>query len=313
MSQPEISIVSPVFKAAEIVDELVRQLSGAVSTITDDFEIILVEDGSPDASWEKIHKNCSEDPKVKGIKLSRNFGQHYALSAGLQEARGKFVVVIDCDLQDDPAFIPELYRKAQEGFDVVFTSKKQRSHSFLKNITAGLFFKVFNFLSDTQTASIDVGSYSMLSRKVVDQYNRLGDAHRHYLMLLRFLGFRSVTIPVTHRQRYSGKSSYNLSRLIRHAINGITSESDKLLRLSIYFGFLLAFFAMLAAAYIIVMYFIQGFYPGWPSIFVAILFSTGMLLISIGITGIYIGKTFEQVKGRPPYIIDQKLNFDSGQ
>src|SRR5436190_2196760 len=143
-----LSVVRPVYQAEAILGELVRQITTSCSVITCDFEIILVEDGSPDASWQKIEDLCISDKRVKGIKLSRNFGQHYAITAGLQESRGDYVIVIDCDLQDNPKYIADLYRKANEGYDIVFTKKQRREHSFLKNFFAKFFFFIFNWLSD---------------------------------------------------------------------------------------------------------------------------------------------------------------------
>jgi polyisoprenyl-phosphate glycosyltransferase len=305
-----LSVVSPVYRAEGILAELARQITASCAAITQDFEIILVEDGSPDNSWQKIEEACRSDKRVKGIKLSRNFGQHYAITAGLQESHGDYVVVIDCDLQDNPKYIADLYQKAKEGYDIVFTKKQKREHSFLKNLFARFFFFIFNWLADSQQATSDVGSYSLLSRKAVDAFCRIKDSHRHYLMILRVLGFRSTSISVVHEKRFAGKTSYSFSKLLKHAINGITSQSDKLLRLSIMVGLVYFFISVLAAAYLIIMYFVQGFKEGWASTIVLLLFSTGIILMSIGIAGIYIGKIFEQVKERPLYIIDRKINFN---
>src|SRR5258705_13427119 len=150
-----LSIVSPVYRAEMILGELVQQITASCSAITPDFEIILVEDGSTDKSWQAIEDVCRQDKRVKGIKLSRNFGQHYAISAGLQESRGEFVIVMDCDLQDNPKYIADLYQKAREGYDIVFTRKQKRRHSLLKNLFARFFFFIFNWLSESQQATSD--------------------------------------------------------------------------------------------------------------------------------------------------------------
>jgi glycosyltransferase involved in cell wall biosynthesis len=310
-NNPLISVVSPVYRAADIVDELVKQVSEALAAITPDFEIVLVEDGSPDGSWQKIEENCKQNPKVKGVKLSRNFGQHYAISAGLREAKGDYVVVMDCDLQDDPKYITQLLEKAQEGFDIVYTVKEKRAHSFFKNITATFFYFIFNALTDNQTLNANgtVGSYSLLSRKVVDAFNSINDYHRHYLMVLRLLGFNYTFVPVEHKERFSGKSSYNFARLIAHAIDGITSQTDKLLRISILIGGIFCTLSFLGGIGLIIFYLVNGALPGYTSLMVMLLFSTGLILMSIGITGLYIGKIFDQVKNRPLYIIEKKVNF----
>ncbi|PIY09630.1 MAG: glycosyltransferase [Flexibacter sp. CG_4_10_14_3_um_filter_32_15] len=308
--QPLISIVSPVYRAEKIVDKLVEQISEEVSKITDNFEIILVEDGSPDNSWEAIERNCQKDKRVKGIKLSRNFGQHYAITAGLEYSQGEWVVVMDCDLQDDPIYISQLFEKAQQGFDIVYTVKKKREHSFFKNFFANLYNHVFNWLIDNkeQKSSNQIGSYSLLSRKVVEAFKNYKDYRRHYLMILRWLGFSNTFIQIEHRERFEGKSSYNFSKLLTHALDGITSQSDKILRLTVTLGFVLSVLSILGGIYIIIRTFISSFQSGWASLVVLILFTSGLIITSIGISAIYIGKIFEQTKERPLFIIDKTIN-----
>jgi dolichol-phosphate mannosyltransferase len=305
----EISIISPIYKAGNIVDKLVEEIIKSVSEITSNYEIILVEDGSPDNSWEKIEENCKKNGKVKGVKLSRNFGQHFAITAGLTESKGENVIVMDCDLQDNPKYIIDLVNKAKLGFDIVYTSKLERQHSVFKNITSIVFFKIFNYLTDNQTGISSIGAYSLLTRKVVDAFCRINDTHRHYLMILRTLGFVSTQIPIIHDKRFEGKSSYNFSKLINHALDGITSQSDKLLRISISVGFLFCVISIATAIYTVAKYLIIGALPGYTSLTSLISLSTGLILLSIGVVGMYIGKIFEQVKNRPLYFIDRKINI----
>lgn len=306
---PVLSIVSPVYRAEKIVDELVRQIVAAVESIGVDFEIILVEDSGPDGSWKKIEENCLRDKRVKGIKFSRNFGQHYAITAGLEAARGDYVVVIDCDLQDDPAYIPALLAKAKEGFDIIYTVKQKREHGFSKNLTARAFFSVYNYLAETKSQGALVGAYSLLSRKVVNAFLEIKELHRHYLLVLGMLGFNAYYFPIEHRKRFEGKSSYNLSRLIKHSVVGITSQSVRLLRMSVKLGFGMVLIAVLWTAWIVVSYFARGAAPGYTSLMALVLLSTGLILSSIGIAGIYIGNIFEQVKNRPLYIVDKRVNL----
>lgn len=309
MQPPLISIVSPVYRAEKIVSELVRRIEEEVVKFTPNYEIILVEDGSPDNSWKAIENACMANTKVKGVKLSRNFGQHYAITAGLAKSSGDYVVVMDCDLQDNPKYIADLYEKAQMGYEIVYTIKKERKHSFFKNITASLYFKVYNYLSENQRASKSVGAFSMLSRKVVNAFLSVKDTHRHYLLVLSMLGFSSSQIEIEHEKRFEGKSSYNLSKLIKHAIDGITSQSDKLLRISITIGFIFCLISVMLTIYTLYKYLFIGALPGYTSTTVLLLLSTGLILLSIGVAGIYIGKIFEQSKSRPLYFIDKKLNF----
>lgn len=310
MNKPYLSIVSPVYGAEKIANELVKRIIEEAANITNDFEVILVEDGSPDNCWQQIQNNCAADNRVKGIKLSRNFGQHYAITAGIEKAKGDYIVVIDCDLQDDPKYIPEMYKKINEGYDIIYTFKKERKHSFLKNIMANLFNIIFNYLTENKNMQLhkNVGAYSMISRKVANAFNTYNDYHRHYLLVLQWLGFKSFYLPIVHKERFSGKSSYTFSNLFKHAIDGITSQSDKLLRVFVNLGLVVSSLSFLSILIIIILYFLNGFMSGWASLIVVLLFSTGIILTGIGVLGVYLGKTFEQTKNRPKYIIDEIIN-----
>lgn len=309
---PILSIVSPVYGAEKIVPELIKRISDEVIKITPDFEIVLIEDGSPDNSWNVIVEECLKYKFVKGIKLSRNFGQHYAITAALAIAQGNYVVVMDCDLQDNPVYIKDMYEQALKEYDIVYTVKEKRKHSFFKNITASIFFWIFNALTENKDAGATrhVGSFSLLSRKVVEAYNSMGERHRHYLMVLRLLGFRSTQISIRHDDRYEGKSSYTFSRLVRHAWNGITSQSDKLLWVSINVGCIIFGISIFWTLYLIYTYFTTGLLSGYTSVMATLLIGIGLILMSIGITGIYIGKIFQQVKNRPLYFIDKTINLE---
>lgn len=308
-SGPELSIVSPVYRAEEIVGELVRRITEEVSKITADFEIVLVDDGSPDRAWARIEEACARDPRVKGVKLSRNFGQHYAITAGLDHASGRWVVLMDCDLQDDPRYIEALLAKAREGYDIVYALKEKREHGAVKNLFGRLFAAALNRLSSGAMADARVGTFSLLSRRAVAAFRRMDDAHRHYLVLLRWLGFPSASIVVKHQKRFHGRTSYSFRALVRHAIDGLTSQSDRLLYLAIGAGFLFLIASVLYAAYLVVSYFLHGYKEGWTSTVVLLLLSTSMILFSIGVMGIYVGKVFDQVKRRPLYLVQETVNL----
>lgn len=311
MNSPELSIVSPVFRAAPIVQELVRQIIAGAQAASEDFEIILVDDDSPDESWAQIVAACTKEPRVKGLRLSRNFGQHRAVTAGLAQARGAFVVVMDCDLQDDPRYIRAMLDKAKAGFDVVLGLRAQRRHSWFRNQAAALYYRLFNALTEQSATDKRISGFSLINRKVVDAFLRIGDTHRHYLLILGWMGFRTGTVPVEHRPRYQGKSSYGLRRLIGQALEGVTSQSIKLLRIAIGVGFAYALAAGLGVIYLICSYYLHGYLAGWASTFVLLLGSTSLILISIGILGIYIGNIFEQVRARPLYLVQEQINFES--
>lgn len=309
---PELSIVSPVFLAESSLEPLVEAIDSAVrSTDIGGYEVILVEDGSPDNSWLSIAALCERFPHVRGIRLSRNFGQHYAITAGLQAAVGNWVLVMDCDLQDDPKYIPDLYAKAAAGFDVVYTIKEERKHRGIKNLLSKWFHRLVNLLvaDQRQRTNANVGNYSILSRAAVNAFLSLSEYHRHYLGVLRWIGFKSTSIRTAHRDRLHGETSYTLWRLVREAVNAITSQSDRLLYASILLGFAFMVTAVLAAIYIVIRYFVSGFQEGWASVMVLMLLSTGVILLCLGVIGVYLGKVFEQTKSRPLYLVRERLNF----
>jgi glycosyltransferase involved in cell wall biosynthesis len=308
-----VSIVSPVYNAQNIIKELIQRITQEITQITSDYEIILVDDGSADDSWKMIEKHINDHPNVIGLKFSKNFGQHFAITAGLNRAKGDVVIVMDCDLQDNPSYFKDFIREYNNGADIVYTAKKKREHSLFKNVTAFFFNLLFNYLIDNKSwkAQANIGNYTLISRKVVDAYNKMNDSQRHYLMILRWLGFSSTVIDIEQSKRFEGRSSYTFKKLFHHAISGITSQSDKLLRISISIGLSMTFISFLAIVIVIILYFHQGFLSGWTSLFVLLLFSTGMILTSIGIAGIYIGKIFDQVKNRPLYLISNEIKSDN--
>ncbi len=303
----DISVISPVYRAEKIVDELVKRVCAELEIITPNYEFILVEDGSPDNSWESIVRNCKLNPKVKGIKLSRNFGQHYAITAGVTFAKGASIVLMDCDLQDDPSAIKKFINKRGEGFDIIFSKRKNRKHSFLKSMNSKIYNSLFTLFSDGKF-DVDAGSFVCFSNRVKEVFIRLEDKDRLYLQMLKWVGFRSTYIEIEHNERFEGNSSYTIFKLLKLGLQGWTSHSDKLLRISIGIGLSIAALSFIAAVAIVMGYLFYNLQPGWPSIIVSIFFSTGLILMSIGIAGIYIGKIFDQVKNRPLYIIEEKFN-----
>lgn len=305
----EISIVSPVYKAEKIVDELINRITIELNKITTEFEIILVEDGSPDNCWQRIEENCKKNPHVVGIKLSRNYGQHYAITAGIASARGKTIILMDCDLQDDPIFIKDLIVERNKGFEIVFTKRKSRKHSMLKSLYSHTYNKLFNIFSERKY-DVNAGSLVCFSSQVGQAFIQLKDKDRLYLQMLKWIGFKNTTIEVEHRERYEGKSSYSIYKLIKLGLQGWTSHSHKLLKLTSYLGFIIALLSFLAGIGIVIGHLYYKLQTGWPSIIVSVFFSTGLILMCMGILGVYIGKIFEQVKDRPLYIIEKKINYD---
>ncbi|NIK73604.1 dolichol-phosphate mannosyltransferase [Thermonema lapsum] len=308
----KISVVIPVYKSQETIQLLTQKLIDELSKITNDYEIIYVNDDSPDNSWDIIQKLCKENPKIIGISLSRNFGQHPAILCGIKHSRGDAIIVMDCDLQEDPKYIPDLVKKLQEGNDIVFTLKQKRAHAWWKNVMTKIFSFIYNYLIDDKRllTSQQVGSFSIINRKVADAFLQFGDYQFHYLLVLRWLGFKQSFIEIEHYERKAGKSSYNFKRLFEHALVAIVFQSDKLLRFNIYIGFIISFFSIIGIIYLLISYFIHGYAKGWPSLFMLLLFTLGAVLFSLGIIGLYIGKMFEQVKSRPKFVIKELLNLE---
>ncbi|MFK7904937.1 MAG: glycosyltransferase family 2 protein [Chitinophagales bacterium] len=305
-SNPSIllSIVSPVYRAEDIVDELVKQIIAATEQVTPHFEVVLVEDGSPDQSWQKIEANCQKDARVKGLRLSRNFGQYPAIMAGLKAAKGEYVIVMDCDLQDDPVYIPTLFEKAKkEDWDIVFTYAKQHNQSLMRRFTSKGYNLLLKFLADYEGFDRHVRNYSIIKRKVVDALLQFNDEERHYLMVLRWLGFQHDFMEIKHQSRAEGGSSYSFIKLFQMAVTGITYQSLKLLHLSIYVALLLGIFA--------VGWGMKGFIEvGELSLGALLLFCTALIMVSIGILGVYLGKVFNEVRNRPRFLVSEALNVD---
>ncbi|MCR4302972.1 MAG: glycosyltransferase family 2 protein [Gallionella sp.] len=306
---PLISVVVPVYKAENCLDELYRRLAQALESITPDFEIMLVEDCGGDRSWEMIARMAGQDARVKGIQFSRNFGQHYGITAGLDHCDGDWVVVMDCDLQDRPEEIPRLYAKAQEGYDVVLARRGKRHDPLLKRITSRLFYKVFSYLADIEYDA-QTGNFRIMSRKVVENLRTMREQLRFFGGLVQWMGFPTASIEVEHAGRHEGNSTYTFAKLWKLASETIIAYSDKPLRLAVRFGFLMAFLAFCYGIFILGRALFHGSpIPGWNSLIVSLYFIGGVIIAILGIIGIYLGKTFDESKKRPLYIV-RRATFD---
>ena len=305
-----LSIVIPVYKAEGCLHELYTRLKTALEPISNDFECILVEDRGGDRSWEIICELARTDPRIKGIQFSRNFGQHYGITAGLDACDGDWVVVMDCDLQDAPEEIPNLYRKTQEGFDVVLARRGKRQHSFIKRLLSWGFYKIFGWLADIDYDP-QVGNFRIMSRKVAENCRQMREKLRFFGGMVDWMGFSTTSIDVQHAERFEGKSTYTLRKLLRLATDTIIAYSDKPLRMSVKFGFSISLLAFGFGIYLLVhAYFYGSPIAGWPSLIVSLYFIGGIIIANLGIIGIYLGKAFDETKKRPLYIID-KTTFDA--
>lgn len=303
MAEKSISIVVPVYGCVDCLEILCSRLSDSVSTVAQNFEIILVDDCSPDGSWERIAEIQQRMPFVHGIRLSRNYGQHIAITAGLQAAKGDLIVVMDCDLQDPPELIPQLYSELSGGYDYILGIRVQRNHSFFRVYSAKLYFRLLSKLTK-QKIDPGAGSFAILTRKVVDAFNLFTERDRHFLFILRWLGFHGGSVDYTHAERFAGKSSYSWKALIKHAVDGLFFQTTVFLRWIVFTGMLFSISGVVFAIYLVFQYFVRDIAEGWTSLATLILVSTGALMISLGVVGLYVGKIFDQTRQRPLYLID---------
>lgn len=303
MSAPLISVVIPVYKAEKILDELYRRLRDALDTVTADFEIVLVEDCGGDRSWQVIERLAAADPRVIGLQFSRNFGQHYGITAGLDLCRGAWVVVMDCDLQDQPEEIPRLYAKAMEGYDVVLALRGKRQDPLLKRATSWLFYRLFSYLADIRFDG-DSGNFRIMSRQVVKNFNRMREQLRFFGGHVQWMGFPTTGIEVAHDERFDGGSTYTFAKLWKLAADTIIAYSDKPLRMAARFGLTMAAVSFGFGSYLLGKSLLHGsVIPGWASLIVSLYFIGGLVIGILGILGIYLGKAFDESKKRPLYIV----------
>lgn len=305
---PVISVVVPIYRCADSLSELYRRLKSTLVESEIEFELVFIDDRSPDNAWGILQELATNDSRVKVVRLSRNFGQQAAITAGLEYAAGEWVVVMDGDLEDPPEQIPELYKKATEGFDIVYAKRKSIQHSSLRKLASRLYFVLLSRLSQVEIDERH-GNFTIISRRVVQSFLRFTDVDRHYLLILKWLGFNSAAIEYDRDIRVHGKSAYSLFSLVQHAFDGLFFQTTILLRWIVYLGFLVSLSGLTLAMYYVVRYFTNGSFPlGWTTIVVLLLVLSGFIITSTGVAALYVGKVFRQVKGRPLYLVSDCLN-----
>jgi len=302
-NQKSISVVIPVYGCRDCLKTLCEQLDQQLAALTENYEIILIDDRSPDNWWDMLPELQDKHPAVKGIRLSRNYGQQIVITAGLGAAKGDYVAVMDCDLQDPPSLLPELLAKLQDGYDLVLGRRITRQHALHRRLAAKAYAAISSKLTDSKVDGTQ-GAYSILSRKVVDAFLLFEEQERYYLSILRSLGFKVGTVDFSHRPRHAGKSSYHFRDLVGIGVNGILLQGTTALHWIVGFGFFVSICGVLAAVYLVWRYIFTISQPGWTSLIVLILLCTGVTLMSLGFIGLYIGKIFEQTRRRPLYVID---------
>ena len=313
-NEPTLSVVVPVYRCDECLIALQTRLRAALQSIGTSYEILYVDDRSPDGAWNTLLGLAETDGHVRALRLSRNFGQQAAITAGLTHSRGLFTVVMDCDLQDPPESIPDLYAKAQEGYDIVLVRRAERRHSLRRRLGARVYAKMLRALAGVEISSA-YGAFSIVSKRARAAFLEIKDSDRHYVPILHWLGFERAEIEVQHAERFAGTSAYSLRELVGHAMQGIFFQTTTLLRWIVYAGFLLALSgAMLAVSFVVTyLFFSPGIPPGWTSLVVLLLVIGGFIIISTGVTGLYIGKIFSQVKERPLFIVEQEIGGSSAE
>lgn len=289
----QLSIVTPIYKGEKMLDELVRRITMSVTTITDEYEIILVNDQSPDDSWNVIKRICQEDKHVKGVNLSRNFGQHYAITAGLSLVQGEWIVVMDCDLQDRPEEIPNLYHKAMEGgFDIVYAQRQERQDKFLKRLSSTAFHTVFDWLSGIKSDKT-IANFGIYHNQVIMEYNKMPERARAFGSLIRYLGFSVGYQPVVHAERAEGTSGYNFARLMKLAFDVMISNTNKPLKMAVELGLVMAVFSFVLALYnVFAKLFGIISVQGYTTTVFSIWFVGGILLMMMGVLGLIYRQDF---------------------
>lgn len=290
------------------MEELVLRVRAAVAGTGMSLELLLINDGSPDHSWERIIELTRVYPEVRGLSLSRNFGQHYAIAAGIEHARGEMVAVMDCDLQDLPEELPRLIEVAQAGNDIVFAQRSQRQDSAFKRFGSYAFYRVLSYLTDVKHDH-STANFGVFTRKVIDTINKMPESDRCFPLMVKWTGFRTVLVPVRHAERSSGESGYSLRKLSRLAINVVLSYSDKPLRLVVKLGLAFSAIALLIVALSVYRYSVGDIgVAGFTSVVASIWLLGGIMIFCIGVIGLYLGRLFNDAKGRPYYIVSEQLN-----
>ena len=310
-STPALSVVAPCFNEEASLPEFVRRTTAACRAVVgEDYELVLVNDGSRDSTWACIRALESGDPRIRGLNLSRNHGHQLAVTAGLARATGARVLIIDADLQDPPELLGELMARMEEGADVVYARRRHRaSESVLKLATAHLFYRLLRLLSDVEIPE-DTGDFRLISRRIVDRLNEMPEQDRFLRGMVAWLGGAQAQVSYDRDARFAGKTNYTLGKMVRLALAGVTSFSTWPLRLAGLLACLGAVSGVVLAAYIFVGYRTGNATPGWASLGLIMIFFATLQFACLGIMGAYLGRIFMQVKGRPLYLVDEEIGGD---
>jgi dolichol-phosphate mannosyltransferase len=303
-NSPVFSVVVPMFNEQETVNELYKRLSGVMDQTKEDWELILVNDGSADETVERINDVRKKDKRVRLVNFARNFGQQAAVKAGMDYSKGEAVIVIDADLQDPPEVIHDLIKKWHEGYEVVYAQRTKRvGESKLKLWTAKLFYRIINKITDIDLP-LDSGFFRLIDRKVVDVLNQMPERHRFFRALSIWVGFKQAAVPYERAERFAGETQYPLKKMIKLAVTAITGYSFWPLQMATYLGFISSGISIIAIPLIIIFRLTGNqTFLGQATTLIAVLFLGGVQLIFLGIIGEYVGRMYDEVRGRPIYIV----------
>jgi dolichol-phosphate mannosyltransferase len=308
-----LSVVVPLFNEQEVLPELHRRLSAAMESIGEEYEIVYVDDGSTDATFPCLVSLHTADPRVRVVSFSRNFGHQTSISAGLQFARGDAVMVMDGDLQDPPETLTSFVAAWKEGYSVVYGVRQRRKEHLIKRAAYALFYRILHRMSYIDIP-LDSGDFSLMDRRVVEILKMMPERNRFVRGLRSWIGFRQTGIPYERSARGAGVPKYTFPRLLKLAYDGLITFSYYPLQVSTKLGFLFSFLALLGALLIVFLKVTRGFMPqGWASTIVVILFVSALQFFILGIFGEYIGRIFEEVKGRPQFVVRATLGFGDGE
>lgn len=305
-----LSVAAPVYNEAETIGEFHRRLTGALEAL-EPYEILLVDDGSTDDSWERMRALAARDPHVRLLRLSRNFGHQPALTAGLEAARGDAVVLLDSDLQDPPEVIPQLVAKWRDGYDVVYATRIDRAgETRFKVATAAVFYRLLRRMTRTDVPS-NAGDFRLLSRRAVDALMRMPERARFLRGMTSWVGFRQTGVPYRRDARYAGTTKYPTRKMVRFATDAITSFSTAPIKVVTGLGFVLVVFCVAVLVWALVTHFVtHQTVQGWTSVIVLVLLLGGVQLLSLGVIGQYVARIFEETKQRPLYVVGETVGFD---
>lgn len=308
------SVVVPVYNEEQVVLESYKRLKSVMDSIKEPYEIIFVNDGSRDRTAHIINEICDADKNIKLLDFSRNFGHQIAITAGMDYSEGCAIVVIDGDLQDPPEVIPRMLEKWREGYDVVYGKRARRNgESLFKKLTAAAFYRLLQKMTDVEIP-VDTGDFRLIDRKVCDALKRINERNRYVRGIISWLGFRQTGVEFVRDGRFAGETKYPLKKMLKFAFDAITSFSYKPLKLATYLGFILSLFSFIYLLEVLYeRFFTHNTIQGWASTLAVNLFFNGIILMILGVVGGYIGRIYDEAKGRPLYIVREERNISSGR